>query len=177
MVELTGQPKKLFCVVSPSAAATLSPLRPPCSSPHCAGCFPPAPASPHSPAILPPRSRDQSKPFLGRPHCAAASRPPLPGPPWRGASRRYRCPSPLARLGGWPPPLRPQPRRWRGVARPAPGAGHSSPRRHPDTLRGRDPRLGSGWNSLAGARSPPPRPRASAFTRACARLRQAKRPA
>ncbi len=35
-------------------------------------------------------------------------------------------------------------------------------RRHPDTLRGRDPRLGSGLNSLAFARSPLPRPRASA---------------
>jgi len=63
---------------------------------------------------------------------------------------------------GTPPRLRPQPRRCRGVARPAPGAGHSSPRRHPDTLRGRDPRLGSGWTRfpthfVVGTRSPPPR--------------------
>jgi hypothetical protein len=104
-------------------------------------------------------------PPIGPPHCAAASRPPCrdlqAAPHRRGASRRYAGPSPLARLGGWPPPLRPQPRRWRGVARPAPGAGQSSPRRHPDSLRGRDPRLGSGWNSLAGARSPPPRPDSS----------------
>ena len=107
-----------------------------------------------------PRRRVRLKPPLGRPLCAAASRPPLPGLPRRGAARRYAGPSPLARLGGWPPPLRPLPRRWRGVARPAPGAGHSSPRRHPDTLRGRDPRPGSGWCSLAFARSPPPRPRA-----------------
>jgi hypothetical protein len=34
------------------------------------------------------------------------------------------------------------------------GGWPSSPCRHPDTLRGRDPRPGSGWNSLAFARSP-----------------------
>jgi len=39
--------------------------------------------------------------------------------------RRYGCPS--LRSGGWPPPLRPQPSRSRGWARPAPGAGLPRP--------------------------------------------------
>ena len=92
-------------------------------------------------------------PCAAFPPCARPSLPPAASAFLaafsRGAARRYAGPS--RRVGaarGWPPPLRPRPRRWRGVARPAPGAGHSSPRRHPDTLRGRDPRLGSGWNSL-----------------------------
>ena len=56
---------------------------------------------------------------------------------------------PLASLGGWPPPLRPRPRRWRGVARPAPGAGHSSPRRHACGVHGWAP---GGTRSLTLAR-------------------------
>ena len=86
LVELTGQPKKLFCVVSPSAAATLSPLRPPCSSPHCAGCFPPAPASPHSPALLAPLRRARLKPPLGRPLARPLRGLPCPVP--QGAALR-----------------------------------------------------------------------------------------
>ncbi len=120
------------CNRFPPCAALPSPLRrvPPCARPS----FPPSAATSSSPP------------------CAAATLPPFARlPPVRAAlPRRYAGPSlRFASLGGWPPPLRPRPRRWRGVARPAPGAGHSSPRR-----RLRRPRLGSGWNSLAGARSP-----------------------
>ena len=72
-------------------------------------------------------------------------------PPLRAAlPRRYAGPSlRFASLGGWPPPLRPRPRRWRGVARPAPGAGHSSPRRHACGVHGWAP---GGTRSLALAR-------------------------
>ena len=160
----------------PPLSARCFPRSPPPSAPPCAACSLPAPASPHSPAFLPPP--------LPRPVQALSRSPPL----------RRRFAPPLPRSSSSPPQGRRfAPLRWplaagaaRGMAapasatapplaRPAPGAGHSSPCRHPDTLRGRDPRPGSGWNSLAFARSPPPRPRASAFTRTCA-LR-AKRPA
>ena len=60
------------------------------------------------------------------------------------------------------------------MARPAPGAGHSSPCRHAFGVHGWAP---GGTRSSGGCRtrSPPPRALPSAFTRACARLRQVRR--
>ena len=72
----------------------------------------------------------------------------------RGAARRYAGPS--RRVGaarGWPPPLAATaPPLARRCAACAGGWPFLAP---PSRLR--RPRLGSGWNSLAGARSPPPR--------------------
>ena len=120
------------CNRFPPCAALPSPLRrvPPCARPS----FPPSAATSSSPP------------------CAAATLPPFARlPPVRAAlPRRYAGPSlRFASLGGWPPPLRPRPRRWRGVARPAPGAGHSSPRRHACGVHGWAP---GGTRSLALAR-------------------------
>ena len=59
------------------------------------------------------------------------------------------------------------------------GAGPSSPRRHPDTLRGRDPRLGCGWTRfpahfVAGTRSAKVGGvLRGTLPRSCARLRRA----
>ena len=93
-------------------------------------------------------------PCAAFPPCARPSLPPAASAFLaafsRGAARRYAGPS--RRVGaarGWPPPLRPRPRRWRGVARPAPGAGHSSPRRHACGVHGWAP---GGTRSLALAR-------------------------
>jgi len=100
-------------------------------------------------------------PCAAFPPCARPSLPPAASAFLaafsRGAARRYAGPS--RRVGaarGWPPPLRPRPRRWRGVARPAPGVGHSSPRRHACGVHGwaaggtRSSRL----SSRSGLRSP-----------------------
>ena len=96
---------------------------------------------------------------MPRPSFTPAPRSPhaadLPCPPAAAAflaafSRGAAAPlwMPLASLGGWPPPLRPRPRRWRGWAR-APGAGHSSPCRHAFGVHGWAP---GGTRSLTLAR-------------------------
>ena len=110
--------------------------------------FPPAPRTPHSPTYLAPLGR-------ASPQAAAAPlAPPLRCPPLRGLpplrARRCRAATltlaPLRVARGWPPPLRPQPSRSRGWARPAPGAGHSPPRRHACGVHGWAP---GGTRSLA----------------------------
>ena len=86
--------------------------------------------------------------------CAAATLPPFARlPPIRAAlPRRYAGPSlRFASLGGWPPPLRPQTRRWRGVARPSPGAGLPRPAVTPSaSTAGLRVELAR-WRSLASA--------------------------
>ncbi len=176
VVELTGQPKKLFCVVSPSAAATLSPLRPPCSSPHCAGCFPPAPASPHSPALLAPLRRARLKPPLGRPLARPLRGLPCPVP--QGAALRAAVDDPRSasrRSGDGRPRFGHSPAAgaaWRGLRRglaiPRPAV---IPTHFVVGIHGRAP---GGTRSHSLARLAP-RALPSAFTRACARLRQVRR--
>ncbi len=89
-------------------------------------CFPPAPLPPMRPTFLSPPCAAPSS----SPPCAAATLPPFArlSPVRAALPRRYAGPSlRFASLGGWPPPLRPRPRRSRGWARPAPGAGLPRP--------------------------------------------------
>ena len=127
--------------------------------------FPPAPRSPFRRGLLPPpRGRGLLAAFR---RGVAAPLDPLPRGAWAplgdGRPRFGHCP-PLSRR-----------------ARPAPGAGHSSPCRHAFGVHGR---AAGGARSSGGCRTRSPRPSSRPLpvgtrpaTRACARLRQAKRPA
>ena len=123
-------------------------MRPPTSSPPCAALPSPLRRCPLAPDLfLSPLCRDLLKPPLRRryaaPLCATSPRT-------RGAAAPLRWTlAPLRFARGWPPPLRPQPSRSRGWARPAPGAGHSSPCRHACGVHGWAP---GGTRSLTLAR-------------------------
>ena len=122
---------------------SLASIKPPLAArPPVCSTFPPCPPPP----FLPASHSAPVRPTFLSPHAPAPPHSPAL-PLTRGAAAPLWMP--LASLGGWPPPLRPQPRRCRGVARPAPGAGHSSPRRHACGVHGWAP---GGTRSLALAR-------------------------
>jgi len=122
-----------------------------------------------------------SKMLDGYPQRSCGGLPPLP----RGATLHRRVNAPLrwplaagaARVMAAPASAPAPPLARRGAAYA--GAGPSSPRRHPDTLRGRDPRLGCGWTRfpahfVAGTRSAKVGGvLRGTLPRSCARLRRA----